>query len=230
MAKKRYLVEFGTGVDVHGMDVSKAAAKALRDAISHCCMVGLTEYAGLTNLSEQISLDVVIACPHKEKLDVQKALSGLPAYKHINVKVVDGGMEIDGMDLPGVVGGRTIIVVNAGITVWVGRVSKIRFLTDSGCDLPADMIARANIDVIPFSIECAGKIYREGTDLTAFALYDMLENESALPTTTQINAFEIVSHYGAAFDEGYTDLVVWLHQFHRLLHPRQCRHGKGHVF
>ncbi len=86
--------------------------------------------------------------------------------------------------------------------------SKIRFLTDSGCDLPADMIAKANLDVIPFSIECAGKIYREGADLTAFALYDILENESALPTTTQINAFEIVSHYGAAFDEGYTDLVV----------------------
>jgi len=119
MAKKRYLVEFGTGVDVHGMDVSKAAAKALRDAISHCCMVGLTEYAELTNLSEQISLDIVIACPHKEKLDVEKALTGLPAYKHMNVKVVDGGMEIDGMDLPGIVGGRTIVVVNAGITVWV---------------------------------------------------------------------------------------------------------------
>lgn len=86
--------------------------------------------------------------------------------------------------------------------------NKIRFLTDSGCDLPAELIAKANIDVIPFSIECAGKIYREGRDLTAFALYDILENEPALPTHSQINAFEIVSHYGAAFDEGYTELVV----------------------
>ncbi|HWP80888.1 MAG TPA: DegV family protein [Candidatus Acidoferrum sp.] len=86
--------------------------------------------------------------------------------------------------------------------------NKIRFLTDSGCDLPAELIAKANIDVIPFSIECAGRIYREGRDLTAFDLYDILENESALPTHSQINAFEIVSHYGAAFDEGYTDMVV----------------------
>ncbi|HWQ50864.1 MAG TPA: DegV family protein [Terriglobales bacterium] len=86
--------------------------------------------------------------------------------------------------------------------------NKIRFLTDSGCDLPAELIAKANIDIIPFSIECAGRIYREGRDLTAFDLYDILENETALPTHSQINAFEIVSHYGAAFDEGYTDMVV----------------------
>ena len=33
--KKRFLVEFGTGVDLHGGNVTKAAQKALRDAISH---------------------------------------------------------------------------------------------------------------------------------------------------------------------------------------------------
>ncbi len=119
MEMKRYVVEWGTGVDVHGMNVTKAASKALRDAISHCCMVGLTEYAGLTRLSEQMKLDVKIACPRKDELNVEEALKGLPAYKNINVEVVDGGLEIDGMDLPGVDGGRTIIVVNAGITVWV---------------------------------------------------------------------------------------------------------------
>ena len=36
--KKRFLVEFGTGVDLHGGNVTKAAQKALRDAISHCCL------------------------------------------------------------------------------------------------------------------------------------------------------------------------------------------------
>lgn len=32
---KRYVVEFGYGVDLHGQDVNKAAQKAVKDAISH---------------------------------------------------------------------------------------------------------------------------------------------------------------------------------------------------
>ncbi|MBQ1434455.1 MAG: Lin0512 family protein, partial [Clostridia bacterium] len=35
MAWKRFIIEFGTGVDVHGIDVTKAAQKAVKDAVSH---------------------------------------------------------------------------------------------------------------------------------------------------------------------------------------------------
>ena len=119
MAKKRYIVEFGTGVDLHGMNVTKAAKKALRDAISHCCMVGLHEVGGLTNASEQMSLDIIIATPFKEKLDVKEALTGLPAYKNMNVTVVDGGLTVEGMYAPEMGEGKTITLVNAAITVWL---------------------------------------------------------------------------------------------------------------
>jgi len=115
---KRYLVEFGTGVDVHGGNVTKAAKKALRDAISHCCMTGLTEVVGLDKIGEQLHLKVKIATPYKEKLDVKEALTGLPAYKHIDVEVVDGGLEVDGMFIKELDHeGTGIVIVNAAITV-----------------------------------------------------------------------------------------------------------------
>ena len=37
---KRYLIEFGTGADLHGMDVMEAATRAVKNAVSHCCMSG----------------------------------------------------------------------------------------------------------------------------------------------------------------------------------------------
>ncbi|MDR1622799.1 MAG: Lin0512 family protein, partial [Synergistaceae bacterium] len=38
---RRYIVEFGIGMDFHGQDVSKAAAKAVRDATTKSCLCGL---------------------------------------------------------------------------------------------------------------------------------------------------------------------------------------------
>ena len=40
MERKRYLIEIGTGVDMHGGDMTGAALKAVKDAMSHCCMAG----------------------------------------------------------------------------------------------------------------------------------------------------------------------------------------------
>ena len=34
MGTKRFIVEIGTGVDLHGEDVTKAACRAVKDAIS----------------------------------------------------------------------------------------------------------------------------------------------------------------------------------------------------
>ena len=41
MDYRRYLLEVGTGIDLHGRDETKAAQRAVKDAISHSSMVGL---------------------------------------------------------------------------------------------------------------------------------------------------------------------------------------------
>ena len=40
---RRYLLEVGTGIDLHGEDETKAAQRAVKDAISHASMIGLRE-------------------------------------------------------------------------------------------------------------------------------------------------------------------------------------------
>ena len=37
---RRFIIEFGLGTDFHGQDVNKAAQKAVRDAMSRCCLCG----------------------------------------------------------------------------------------------------------------------------------------------------------------------------------------------
>ena len=47
----RYIIEFGMGTDFHGQDVSKAAAKAVKDAVSRSCLCGLSEVLRLEDLN-----------------------------------------------------------------------------------------------------------------------------------------------------------------------------------
>jgi len=53
---RRYLLEVGVGIDLHGEDVTKAAQRAVKDAISHSSMIGLREILrikGKQDLDEQ---------------------------------------------------------------------------------------------------------------------------------------------------------------------------------
>ena len=72
---RRYLIEFGMGMDFHGQDVSKAAVKAAKNAISNSCLCGLQEVLGMEDLN-QVKIKVTIAAP------------------------VDGGLHFPGLYLP----------------------------------------------------------------------------------------------------------------------------------
>ena len=56
MEKRRFLIEIGTGADLHGGDMTKAAQKAVKDAMSHCCMAGIREIHGAG--PEQLALRI----------------------------------------------------------------------------------------------------------------------------------------------------------------------------
>ena len=76
---RRYLIEFGMGMDFHGQDVSKAAVKAAKNAISNSCLCGLQEVLGMEDLN-QVKIKVTIAAPRPEEIDWQSAfpLEALP--------------------------------------------------------------------------------------------------------------------------------------------------------
>ena len=52
---RRFIIEFGLGTDFHGQDVNKAAQKAVRDAMSRCCLCGLSEVLGISDFNKVVS-------------------------------------------------------------------------------------------------------------------------------------------------------------------------------
>jgi uncharacterized protein (TIGR02058 family) len=91
---RKYILELGTGVDLHGEDETKAAQRAVKDAISHSSMVGLGQLfkiGSFREMSEALMVDVTVATPNPEKVDGDAVLSILPEGNR-RINVVKGGM------------------------------------------------------------------------------------------------------------------------------------------
>ena len=108
MALTRYLTEMGMGVDVHGRDYTKAACRAVSDALRHS---SLNFFNALGKSHEDMRITVKVAVSEPEKLDVKRIASEIP-YGSVTVDPCKGGLDIDseaGLD--------PIVVANAGIIV-----------------------------------------------------------------------------------------------------------------
>lgn len=117
MALKRFVVELGMGADLHGGNVTKAAQKAIKDAISRSCLCGLMDIVGLTD-PNQMQIDVKVGCPYPDKLDSEAVLKAVP-FGSTRLEVVPGGLAVRGLALPELGEGDTIVVVVAALTVNV---------------------------------------------------------------------------------------------------------------
>lgn len=115
---KRFVIEFGMGLDQHGQDPTRAACKAVKDAVARSCLAGLLEIVRLSEVNDML-VDIQIACPHPEKVDRGAVLEALP-FGQKQLTLHEGGMVAHGLFQPelGDVTDETYIA-NAAITVWV---------------------------------------------------------------------------------------------------------------
>ncbi len=90
MAWKRVALEIGMGTDIRGADYTKAAVRALKDALWHN---SLTVAGAVGKLSDDMQVEVVIGVPQPDKVDKAQVLAVLP-HGTGTVKVVEGGLEI----------------------------------------------------------------------------------------------------------------------------------------
>jgi uncharacterized protein (TIGR02058 family) len=90
MAIKRMVLEFGMGTDIRGTDSTKAACRALRDALWHNTLAITT---ALGKPLDAMIVDIHIGVPRPETVDKAQVLAVLP-YGRGTVTVVDGGLEI----------------------------------------------------------------------------------------------------------------------------------------
>lgn len=90
MALKRIILEMGHGNDMHGGDYTKAALRAVQDALHHS---SLPFHRSLGFDVNDLDVEVTIGVQQPERVDAQAVAKSLPIGK-IRVKVVKGGLDV----------------------------------------------------------------------------------------------------------------------------------------
>ena len=108
MAMVRCVTEMGMGVDVHGLDYTKAATRAVFDAIHHSSL-GFQRMLGKT--ADDMTVDVTIGVSKPDQVDTAAVAATLP-HGTASCKAVLGGLEIPSVD-----GNDGLLIANAVIIV-----------------------------------------------------------------------------------------------------------------
>jgi uncharacterized protein (TIGR02058 family) len=118
MALKRFIVEIGTGIDLHGENMTEASCRAVKDAISRSCLCGLVEILGHEKLDD-VDVDILVACPKPEEVDLEKVKSMAPVGRK-KAQAISGGMTASGLCVPRFAEKcDRIVVANAAVTVSI---------------------------------------------------------------------------------------------------------------
>jgi uncharacterized protein (TIGR02058 family) len=104
------VLQIGMGTDIRGSDCTKAAVRALRDALWHNSLT-VTQALGMDVDSMQV--EVTIGVPRPGEVDKAAVLAVLP-HGTGTVNVVEGGLEIATES-----GTGSTLIANAAAVVWL---------------------------------------------------------------------------------------------------------------
>ncbi len=112
MALTPAILEIGIGIDLHGQDYTRAARRAVWDAVHHSSLM----FLGLLgpDTSQNMIVDVTVAIPNPDAVDADEVLAVLPHGKG-QLTTVKGGLEIE----PREGSGDKTVIANAAIVVRV---------------------------------------------------------------------------------------------------------------
>jgi uncharacterized protein (TIGR02058 family) len=110
MPMKRVILELGTGNDLHGSDYTKAALRAVQDALHHS---SLAFVRSLKVDKSKLMVDVTIGVQRPDKVDIEKVKASLPVGV-VTVKAVKGGL-----DVPDPENNDPAIIASAAIAVRI---------------------------------------------------------------------------------------------------------------
>ena len=106
----RWVTEMGMGVDVRGRDYTKAACRAVFDALRHSSL-NLFDAAGVRR--DEMHVDVMIGCAEPDQVDTAAVAEEVP-YGIVTVHAEKGGLDVpptgDG-------GAGAVTIANAAILV-----------------------------------------------------------------------------------------------------------------
>jgi DegV family protein with EDD domain len=85
---------------------------------------------------------------------------------------------------------------------------KIAIVTDSTAYLPAKIIKRYQLRVIPLKIHWGEETYLDGVDITPAEFYSRLAKDSVVPTTSQPSMQEFLQVFNNLISDGYEGIVA----------------------
>jgi uncharacterized protein (TIGR02058 family) len=90
MALKRIILEMGSGNDLHGGDYTKAALRAVQDALHHSSLA-VVRSLGLDSNAMQVEVTIGVQKP--EAVNAEAVKASLPRGQ-VRVNVVKGGLDV----------------------------------------------------------------------------------------------------------------------------------------
>src|SRR5690349_23965782 len=88
---KRVILEMGTGNDLHGGDYTKAALRAVQDALHHSSL-SMLRSLGIDSRT-QMFVEVTIGVQQPDKVDTEAVKASLP-HGVVTVRAVKGGLDV----------------------------------------------------------------------------------------------------------------------------------------
>ena len=107
---KRIILEMGTGNDLYGEDYTKAACRAVEDAIRHSSLI-LFRSLGFDHADMQVQVTIGVQYP--EKVDAELVAQKLPRGT-ASVRVVKGGLNVVDAD-----NNSCTVVATAAVEAWL---------------------------------------------------------------------------------------------------------------
>jgi len=109
MPSKRVILKLGTGNDLHGGDYTKAALRAVQDALHHSSLTMLRSLG--VDPKTGMFVEVTIGVQEPDKVDIEAVRRSLP-YGVVTAKAVKGGLDVIDKER-----GDNAIIANAAVAV-----------------------------------------------------------------------------------------------------------------
>ena len=90
MPKTRVILELGSGNDLHGSDYTKAALRAVQDALHHS---SLSFIRSLKIDKSKLEVEVTVGVQRPEQVDIEAVKKSLPVGS-VTVRAVKGGLDV----------------------------------------------------------------------------------------------------------------------------------------
>lgn len=110
MSEKRIILEMGTGNDLYGQDYTKAARRAVQDALHHS---SITLFAKLGMDHSEMRVEVTIGVQQPDAVDCELVARDLPRGR-ARVRAVKGGLDVEDA-----VEGSRHVVATAAVEAWL---------------------------------------------------------------------------------------------------------------